>query len=75
VLAGHAAGRNSAGQVTVFDSVGFALEDFSALRLLRDCARELGLGAPVDLIPGLRDPKDLYAQLTAPRLAAGARAA
>ena len=60
VLAGHAAGRSSAGQVTVFDSVGFALEDFSALRYLYDKARLLGLGQSLPLIPRLDDPKDLY---------------
>jgi ornithine cyclodeaminase len=63
VLAGQAAGRSSAAEVTVFDSVGFALEDFSALRLMRQLALELGLGEAVDLIPALADPKDLYAQL------------
>ena len=46
-----------------FDSVGFALEDYSALRLLRDVAAELKLGAPVGLIPNLADPKDLYGHL------------
>jgi ornithine cyclodeaminase len=63
VLAGHAVGRVDEQQVTVFDSVGFALEDYSALRLLRDAAAELGLGAPVALIPDLADPKDLYGHL------------
>lgn len=65
VLAGHAAGRTSAAQITVFDSVGFALEDFSALRLMRQLALALKLGEPVDLVPVLPDPKDLYAQLVA----------
>lgn len=63
VLAGEAAGRESASQVTVFDSVGFALEDFSALRLLRDLSLQLGLGAPLDLIPQMADPKDLFGEL------------
>ena len=63
VLQGQAPGRQADSDVTVFDSVGFALEDFSALSLLRDCARELGLGRPVDLIPTLADPKDLFSQL------------
>lgn len=66
VLAGDAPGRREAGEVTVFDSVGFALEDYSALRLLRDCASELGLGADAGLIPALADPKDLYGHLVAP---------
>lgn len=63
VLAGEAAGRESPAQVTVFDSVGFALEDFSALRLLADLARQLGLGAPLALIPQMPDPKDLFGEL------------
>ena len=63
VLSGQAPGREHAGQVTVFDSVGFALEDFSALCLLRDLSTQLGLGAPVDLIPQMSDPRDLFGQL------------
>jgi ornithine cyclodeaminase len=61
VLAGKAPGRQSEAQVTMFDSVGFALEDFSALRYLRALALDNGLGQSVDLIPRLADPKDLYA--------------
>ena len=63
VLLNQASGRDSDTQVTLFDSVGFALEDFSALRWLRDCARELGLGRTLDLIPAAEDPKDLFGQL------------
>ena len=65
VLLGQASGRVRAADVTVFDSVGFALEDFSALRLMAELAADLGLGQPVDLIPTLVDPKDLYSQLAA----------
>jgi ornithine cyclodeaminase len=60
VLVGTAAGRTSQSQITLFDSVGFALEDFSALRYLRDVATEMGLGQRVALIPNLADPKDLF---------------
>jgi len=66
VLAGQAQGRLAAHEVTVFDSVGFALEDFSALRLLLACAEELGLGAPIALVPELDDPKNLFGQLDLP---------
>ena len=66
VLAGEAAGRTSPEQVTVFDSVGFALEDFSALRLLRDLAAELDLGRTIDLVPELNDPKNLFGALRMP---------
>jgi ornithine cyclodeaminase len=60
VLAGKAVGRESEQQITMFDSVGFALEDFSALRYLQSSAAAHGFGQPMDLIPQLDDPKDLY---------------
>lgn len=60
VLARQASGRRDAGQITLFDSVGFALQDYSALRFMRDAAQELGLGQPVSLIPELVNPKDLF---------------
>lgn len=60
VLAGRAPGRRSAAEVTVFDSVGFALEDYSTLRLLDRLARELGVGREVQLVPPADDPKDLF---------------
>ena len=65
VLTGQATGRQSAEQVTVFDSVGFALEDFSALGYLYDTARALGLGERIDLVPAQGDPKDLFGLLSA----------
>ncbi|RZJ08421.1 MAG: ornithine cyclodeaminase [Rubrivivax sp.] len=63
VLSGEAPGREAPSQVTVFDSVGFALEDFSALRLLRDLSQQYGIGSPLDLIPQMADPKDLFGEL------------
>ena len=63
VLAGHRAGRTSDAQVTVFDSVGFALEDYAVLRFMRDAALELGVGQRLELIPELANPKDLFASL------------
>ncbi len=60
VVTGEAPGRTAPGEITVFDSVGFAIEDFSSLRYVYDKARALGLGAEVPLVPTPRDPKDLY---------------
>ena len=75
VLAGRAAGRVSESDVTIFDSVGFALEDFSALRyLLRLHHEERGSHPHIDLLPDLDDPKDLFA-LLAPAAAAAASGA
>jgi len=66
VLRGERAGRDNASQVTVFDSVGFALEDFSALRFMMDSATRLGLGERIALIPQLADPKNLFGLLASP---------
>ena len=63
VLAGQKTGRDNAEQITVFDSVGFALEDFSALRFMHNAALEAGLGERLALIPQLADPKNLFGTL------------
>ncbi|MBN9091760.1 ornithine cyclodeaminase [Pandoraea pnomenusa] len=63
VLTGQAPGRTHAEQVTIFDSVGFALEDYSALCFIRDKAAELGIGDTVELIPETADPKNLFGVL------------
>jgi ornithine cyclodeaminase len=67
VLQGKAPGRAGAAEVTVFDSVGFALEDFSALRTLyRLLQQNPRLAVPIDLIPEMADPKDLFGVLQTP---------
>jgi ornithine cyclodeaminase len=64
VLRGHAAGRAGDHEVTIFDSVGFALEDFSALRYLHRLHHEQrGAQQDLDLIPDLEDPKNLFGGL------------
>ena len=63
VLSGDKPGRTSAEQVTVFDSVGFALEDYSALTFVRDAAAELGIGDVVELVPRAANPKNLFGVL------------
>ncbi|SDI41000.1 ornithine cyclodeaminase [Pseudomonas flavescens] len=61
VLSGTAEGRQSTEQVTVFDSVGFALEDYSVLRYVNEQAEQRGMGVKVDLVPWVDDdPKDLF---------------
>ncbi|MGE8171069.1 ornithine cyclodeaminase [Pseudomonas putida] len=63
VLAEQAAGREHSAQVTLFDSVGFALEDYSALRYVMDVAQALDIGEDIELVPSLTNPKDLYTLL------------
>lgn len=66
VLAGQQPGRVAAEDITVFDSVGFALEDYYALRLMHAAALELGLGERIALVPEMDDPKDLMGLLRLP---------
>lgn len=66
VLAGTASGRTSADQVTIFDSVGFAIEDFSALRHLRADVAGTDLAHEIDLVAAPEDPKDLFGFVGAP---------
>ena len=57
-------GRLNGREVTIFDSVGFALNDFSALRYLhRLNAEQPDGGQRIDLIPEPDDPKDLFGGL------------
>jgi ornithine cyclodeaminase len=60
VIAGKSIGRESEQQVTIFDSVGFALEDLSVLRYIYDLATELGFGETIELVPHMNNPKDLF---------------
>lgn len=59
-IAGREAGRENEEQLTVFDSVGFALEDYSALRYVHELAVEFGEGEDIELVPKLEDPRDLF---------------
>jgi ornithine cyclodeaminase len=76
VLAGRSPGRTGPHEVTIFDSVGFALEDFSALRYLRRIHSQLqGSQQQIDLVPDLEDPKDLFSVLATEPSAGAARPA
>ena len=68
VLAGLSAGRVSPEQVTVFDSVGFAMEDFSALRYVRDQVEGTEFAQQLDLVADSDDPKDLFGFSNSPIL-------
>lgn len=49
-------GRTEQDKIIVFDSVGFALADYSIMRMVY----ENGLGQDIDLLPDMPDPKNLY---------------
>ena len=63
VMTGAQSGRVNRDQITIFDSVGFAIEDFSALRHVRDCLADTGLFVQLDLIADPDEPRDLYGML------------
>ena len=60
VVRGEAPGRRDGRQITLFDSVGFAIEDFSALRFLRDQLERTGQFQDLDLLADPDDPRDLF---------------
>jgi ornithine cyclodeaminase len=71
VVSGEHVGRKTREEITVFDSVGFAMEDFSMLRFLSDRVEGTAFYAEIDLITSPADPRDLFGLL---RATAGKRA-
>ncbi len=63
IVNGVKKGRENDREITLFDSVGIALEDYSALRLTYELARKYGIGDEINLIPAVKDPKNLFAAL------------
>ncbi len=49
-----------ASRTTIFDSVGFAIEDFSALRYLKSLIDKSGQYQLLDMIADPQDPRDLF---------------
>jgi ornithine cyclodeaminase len=68
VLAGDANGRETDREITLFDGVGFAIEDFSALRWLRDKVARSTWHIDLDLIADPDDPRDLYGMIQREKL-------
>ncbi|GAB4267155.1 MAG: ornithine cyclodeaminase [Methylomicrobium sp.] len=60
LVAGAKVGRTSAHEVTLFDSVGFALEDFSMLRLVLQLVEQSASGSHIAMLPEVDNPKDLF---------------
>lgn len=75
LVLGRKPGRTSATDITLFDSVGFAIEDFSILRLLRDLADQNGVGEEIDLLAAPSDPRNLFGLLHCGRVEENRRCA
>lgn len=63
VITGQAAGRKDDRAITLFDSVGFAIEDFSALRYVHRKITASGGGQALDMLADPDDPRDLWGML------------
>lgn len=60
VMRGEAEGRRDEKQITLFDSVGFAIEDFSALRFVLDKVKGTDFAVELDMLADPDDPRDLF---------------
>ncbi|NSX54334.1 ornithine cyclodeaminase [Parasulfitobacter algicola] len=63
VITGQIDGRTAATQTTLFDSVGFATEDFSALRYVKDKLVETEFYEELDMLADPDEPRDLFGML------------
>ena len=63
VFASLQKGRVNNEQITIFDSVGFALEDFSFLRYIYDKICDSGYDVSLDLFAEPDNPRDLFGLL------------
>ncbi len=60
VMAGEKPGRTGDRQITLFDSVGFAIEDFSALRYVHSRIKGTPFYSELDMLADPDDPRDLF---------------
>ncbi len=63
VLTGDIEGRVDDRAITLFDGVGFAIEDFSALRWLRDALQTSDRFQDLDMIADPDEPRDLFGMI------------
>lgn len=61
IIKGSKKGRENDNENTLFDSVGFAIEDYSTLRYVYSLCKKIPIGTKVNLIPEtIADPRDLF---------------
>lgn len=64
IIKGEKQGRNEESDITIFDSVGFSLEDFSVLRAAYGLAKEYSFGSEIKILPQMTDVKNLFGLLS-----------
>ncbi|MXV05451.1 ornithine cyclodeaminase [Enterobacter sp. ABFQC] len=60
IINGNINNRDFQLELTVFDSVGFAIEDFSTLRYIRYLSEKYCIGEKIELVPQPADPRNLF---------------
>jgi len=60
VITGEKQGRTSQDELIIFDGVGFAVEDYSALRFVYDLVKENSDIQTLDLLANPQDPRNLF---------------
>ena len=63
IITGKKEGRDNDKEITLYDSVGIALEDYSVLKLTYKLLEKYGLGEELNMTPVLSNPKDLISLL------------
>jgi ornithine cyclodeaminase len=63
LINGQKVGRESEKEITLYDSVGVALEDYSALRFTYDLAERYKTGQELNMVLTITNPKDLISLL------------
>jgi ornithine cyclodeaminase len=63
LITGMKIGRENDKEITLYDSIGIGLEDYSALKFTYELIQKYNLGEDLNLIPDLKDPKDLISVL------------
>lgn len=74
VIRGECSGRTSDAQLTIFDGVGFAIEDYSALRYFYDLVSKNGQCQAIELLASPQDPRNLFGLIDTPSAASGTKA-
>ncbi|MAD90832.1 MAG: hypothetical protein CMK64_14120 [Pseudoalteromonas sp.] len=60
VILGEKSGRTHDAQLTIFDGVGFALEDYSALRFIFELVKQNKEAQQIELLASPQDPRNLF---------------
>jgi ornithine cyclodeaminase len=63
IINGNKTGRLNGQEITLYDSVGIALEDYSVLNFIQDLASRYDIGQDIEIVPNLENPKNLISLL------------